>query len=126
MGGERRESHRASCAPTPTPSHSDTLVALPPPASARRPYLQVAYMKLGVQGRGWMMGEREGRVRAGKKGHVKGGVLRRRDPVIVCSPWPGTRMAGPWLPRSPFSGFLVPPSVQHGGTSFADRKYDCG
>lgn len=64
-------------------------------------------------------------MRAGKKDDVKGGVLRRRDPVFVCSPWPGASKPGPWLPRLPFSGFLGPPSVQHGGTSSADRKcYD--
>lgn len=32
-----------------------------------------------------MMGRREGTVRAGKKGHVKSRMLRRRDPVFVGS-----------------------------------------
>lgn len=53
-----------------------------------------------------MMGRRGGAVKAGKKGHVKSRVLRRRDPVFVCCPWPDARKPGPWLPRSPFSGFL--------------------
>lgn len=82
MGGQRRESHRASCSPAPVPL---TLVALPPPPSARRPCLQVGYMKLAGRGGKWMMGRREGTVRAGKKGHVKSRMLRRRDPVFVGS-----------------------------------------
>ena len=36
VGGERRESHRASCSPAPAPHTQDTLVALPPPPSAQR------------------------------------------------------------------------------------------
>lgn len=60
-------------------------------------------------------------MRAGKK-DIKGGVLRRRDPVFVCSAWPGARKPGPWLLRSPSSRFLGPPAVQHGGASFVDRK----
>lgn len=47
----------------------------------------------------------EGRVRAGKK-DIKGGVLRRRDPVFVCSAWPGAKKPDPWLLRSPSSRFL--------------------
>lgn len=110
--------------PCPCPPLSDTLVALPPPPSARRPYLQVGYMRLAGRGGEWMMGRREGRVRAGKKGHVKSRALRRRDPVFVCSLWPEARKPGPWLPRSPSSGFLGGGGtlVQHGSTSLADRK----
>lgn len=69
-----------------------------------------------------MMGRREGRARAGKKGHVKSRVLRRRDPVFVCSLRPDARKPGPWLPRSPSSGFLGASLFQHGSTSLADRK----
>lgn len=99
-GGERRESHRASCSSTPIPP---TLVALPPPLSVWRPYLPGWLCEAGGLGG---RREAEGRVRAGKKDDIKGGVLRRRDPVFVCSPWPDARKPGRWLPRLPFSGFL--------------------
>lgn len=49
VGGERRESYRAFCPSAPTPH---TLVALPPPLSAWRPYLQVGCVKLGSWGPG--------------------------------------------------------------------------
>lgn len=68
------------------------------------------------------MGRREGTVRAGKKGHVKSRVLRRRNPVFVGPPWPVARKPGPWLPRLLSSGFLGAILVQHGSTSLADRK----
>lgn len=52
--------------PCPCPPHSDTLVALSPPPSARRPYLQAGYMKLAGRGGEWMAG-RKGRDSEGRK-----------------------------------------------------------
>lgn len=82
-----------TCSPPPPHTLSGGPASSP---SAGRPHLQVSYVKLGAGGR---KGVAEGSLRVGKKDGVKGGVLRRRDPVFVCSPWPGGRKPGLWLPR---------------------------
>ena len=72
------------------------------PPLPRGPYLQVGYMKLGVERREWMMRKGWGSMSAGKKGHVKGGVLRRRDPVDGLLPLVGCKNGRPLAPQITF------------------------
>ena len=70
--GEEGESQGLLLPPVPAspnpPPHSDTLVALPPPPSAQKPYLQVGYMKLGGERRGMDDGEKGGKREGRKEG----------------------------------------------------------
>lgn len=51
-------------------------------------------------------GEGGGSMRAGKKGHVKGGVLRRRDPVHGLLPLVGCKNGRPLAPQITFLRML--------------------
>ena len=51
MGGERRESHRVSCSPAPAPTLKTPWWPCLLPPLPRGPYLQVGYVKLGVERR---------------------------------------------------------------------------
>ena len=75
-----------------------------------------------------MMGKREGRVRAGKKGHVKGGAAEEESPCHWLLPLARCKNGRPLAPQITFLRLpgCHPPPIQHGGTSFADRKYHCG
>lgn len=83
--GEVGES-RASCCPHPFLPPSQTPCGLAPHPLPRGLGLHVCYRKLGVDRGRERMNDGEEGGRSGSRKEVMSGVLRRRNPVFVCSP----------------------------------------